>query len=855
MEYARIKGNADLIKQASLMEGIKVRGIAEEVSKDLWQLYAFCSDEMITALRQKGLTVDIIKNNARIDHLIISLLSETSGSPSRDQESLFILIHFRGDLYELRRLGFKEDSVSGNTAGGTITLGDLRTFVNHHAIISIEIPRQRHLTLDKSVPDILANQVWSRSGDVFSGFTGKGVIVGIADTGIDFSNKNFIRADGTTRILAIWDQTLSVQAGEILPDPIVNPVIGNATLNYGVLYDDSRKVGGIGVIQAALNSDHPTVPVRHRDEDGHGTHVTGIAAGDGSQKDGCTSSTSYKYIGVAPEADIVVVRVFGVTPGDSKLPPLAKDGYGDAILFMLDYAAKRKQPIAVNISLGSFSEQMDGTGFYAVKFDGLLTRNSTDVAATPTSRGAAIIIAAGNNGDKKFHATAKVPPRGSAIDILPIAFGIAPEDLTQRTIKIIYPSTKKLDCQLTSALDKIPFASTAANNPGTKINGPGASAKIEFAAGVITITITPPPAGKGFNLSGKQWKLELKDIGTDPPAEIPVDAYIVGAGSNDPTKPFLIDFVVTTGTLSDDSTANNVITVGAYSISGARAPGVGQLAEFSSRGPTTDNPTNSNPARIKPEIAAPGVGIFSAKSDHKLTTGNNCCCDCCYDFYIHHDGTSQASPHVTGVTALMLQKNPKLDYIKIKKNLTDVTGGIPAGATAVDLQGWGKGKVNAKIAVGAVLPFSGQPAIQPQPVRVIAEPDIPNAWSELVDKFLRGPRGSELAGLFRNYFQEVRTLINKNKRVATVWHRNKGSLWVRSALYAAQYPDKPIPPEIEGFSLKDSLHRMAGIIKQYGSEKLQEAIDNYQSDFEILYQGMSLSQLVDEVSNPVPALA
>src|SRR5450432_2939516 len=84
---------------------------------------------------------------------------------------------------------------------------------------------------------------------------------------------------------------------------------------------------------------------------------------------------------------------------------------------------------------------------------------------------------------------------------------------------------------------------------------------------------------------------------------------------------------------------------------------------------------------------------------------------------------------------------------------------------------------------------------------------------------------------------------------------NKGSLWVRSALYAAQYPDKPIPPEIEGFSLKDSLHRMAGIIKKYGSEKLQEAIDNYQSDFEILYQGMSLSQLVDEVSNPVPALA
>lgn|GEM_PF-1692430 len=852
MEYTSIQGNSDAIKQAALIPGIKVMGIAKEVSKDLWQLHAFCSEEMIALLKQKGLTVEVIKSNAKVDHKLAALVRETP--VAGDQEMLFILVHFNCDLSELQALGFNVDSESGNTAGGTITLGDFKSLINHPGIISIDTPKNRFPALNKSVPDINANQVWSRSGDTFSGFTGKGVIVGIADTGIDFSHKNFIRADGTTRILAIWDQTLGPQAGEIQPDPITNPVIGNATLNYGVLYDDSRKVfGGLGVIQAALNSEHPTVPVRHLDEHGHGTHVAGISAGDGSQKDGCTSSTAYKYIGVAPEADIVMVRVFGSSPGDSKLPPLAgHDPYGDAILFMLDYAFKRKQPIAINISLGSMSEKMDASGYYAVKFDGLLNRNFADVAATPTSKGAAIIIAAGNNGECAFHSSSNVPLRGSANEILKIKFGLRPNDVTERVMKILYSNTNTLACQLTSALDKIAFTSTNTNNVSAKINGPGGQGKIEFAPGEITITITP--VAKGTNYSGTEWSLELKDVGAGPPAAIPVNAYIIHCDPNNPTNPYFLDFVITTGTINEDASAKNVITVGAYSVVGLKVPGQQQLAGFSSRGPVIDNPLNANPDRIKPEIAAPGVGIFSAKSDHKLTTGNNCCCDCCYDFYIEQGGTSMAAPHITGVAALMLQKNPKLNYKDLRKKLMDGNAGIPPGATPDEVLGWGKGKVDAKAAVNAVVPMVGVSVVQPAPAAALA-PHEEDAWSTLVEKFLRGPRGSELAGLFRLYFQEVRMLINKNKRVATVWHRNKGSLWVRSALYAAQHPDVPIPAEVEGFSLKESLNKMAGIIRKYGSEKLQEAIAKYESEFELLCHGLSLTQLVDEVSDPAHAMA
>jgi subtilisin family serine protease len=175
------------------------------------------------------------------------------------------------------------------------------------SVISIAKHRLPVLQLDDSVPEVTATNLWSRTGDNFHGYTGRGVIIGIIDTGIDFRHKNFIKPDGTTRIRRIWDQTIYAplnppQAGETAPSAITGAFA--ATLGYGVEYTWQQ-------INKTLTMENPPLRVRHQDEHVHGSHVAGIAAGNGKQAGGCHGE--YHYIGVAPEADLVVVRFWGLS--------------------------------------------------------------------------------------------------------------------------------------------------------------------------------------------------------------------------------------------------------------------------------------------------------------------------------------------------------------------------------------------------------------------------------------------------------------------------------------------------------------------------------------------------------------
>lgn len=87
-------------------------------------------------------------------------------------------------------------------------------------------------------------------------FNGKGALIGILDTGIDYMNPAFIDANGETRIESIWDQT-----------------IGNESVyGYGTIYDKE-------MINKALQSPQPFSVVPHKDEWGEGTMLAGIAAG------------------------------------------------------------------------------------------------------------------------------------------------------------------------------------------------------------------------------------------------------------------------------------------------------------------------------------------------------------------------------------------------------------------------------------------------------------------------------------------------------------------------------------------------------------------------------------------------
>ena len=120
----------------------------------------------------------------------------------------------------------------------------------------------------------------------FLGNKGRGALIGIVDTGIDYTNPLLRNPDGSTRIAAIWDQTVP-GAGLSTPDPI-------DALHYGSVYQRSH-------INEALRSEDPHSIVPTSDPLRHGTQMALVAAG--------SEDADAFFSGAAPESELVVVRL------------------------------------------------------------------------------------------------------------------------------------------------------------------------------------------------------------------------------------------------------------------------------------------------------------------------------------------------------------------------------------------------------------------------------------------------------------------------------------------------------------------------------------------------------------------
>ncbi len=154
--------------------------------------------------------------------------------------------------------------------------------------------------------------------------TGRGVITAVIDSGVDYSHPDFRNTDGTTRILYLWDQTIT----------------GNPPEGYdnGSLY--TREEINEALEQEERNEQLAIVP--SVDTSGHGTHVLGICAGNGRASNG-------RYRGVAYESDIIVVKL-GSSVGQS-FPKTTN--LMEAINFVMQKAIEQVQPIVINISFGN----------------------------------------------------------------------------------------------------------------------------------------------------------------------------------------------------------------------------------------------------------------------------------------------------------------------------------------------------------------------------------------------------------------------------------------------------------------------------------------------------------------------
>jgi hypothetical protein len=200
---------------------------------------------------------------------------------------------------------------------------------------------------------------------------GKGVLIGIVDSGIDYTNPVFQYADKTTRIASIWDQT-------IISDNIP------AGMPYGTEYTREQ-------INDALKSENPFNTVPSKDEIGHGTMVAGIAAGNEVPESG--------FYGVAPDAELVIVKL---KPAKQyikqffRLPENAIAYQENDVIFgvqyLLNYAAQVNKPIVICIALDTSQYAHDGRG---------TTSNWLSIQASIPN--IAILVSVGNEGNAKRH--------------------------------------------------------------------------------------------------------------------------------------------------------------------------------------------------------------------------------------------------------------------------------------------------------------------------------------------------------------------------------------------------------------------------------------------------------------------
>ena len=200
---------------------------------------------------------------------------------------------------------------------------------------------------------------------------GKGTLIGFLDSGIDYANPVFRNLDGSTRIAAIWDQT--VQSG--------SPPEGFA---YGTEFTEEQ-------INEALAEENPLSVVPSSDDTGHGTYTASLAAGSGNPQE--------QFLGAAPEASIAVVKLKQAKQylRDYYFIPDSAVCYQETDLmlglkYLNDLADSLNLPLVVCVTVGSSMGGHIGTLPFSYLIEGYSTRANHIT-----------VIGTGNEADKRHH--------------------------------------------------------------------------------------------------------------------------------------------------------------------------------------------------------------------------------------------------------------------------------------------------------------------------------------------------------------------------------------------------------------------------------------------------------------------
>lgn len=463
-----------------------------------------------------------------------------------------LIIKYAGNLDALRNLNIEVTELQGGYAILKLSESEISQLASVKEIEYIEKPKRLFFTVDQGKTASCIDELQIDPPILGGGeaLFGQGILIAVIDSGVDYTQPEFRNSDGSSRILAIWDQS----------------VPGNPPEGYllGTEYVKTQ-------IDEALRSGNSLDALETMDISGHGTEVLGIAAGNH---------------GVAPQADILVVKL-----GNS-----GKDSFPMTTELMqaVDYVVKKAMEwnlsIAINLSFGNVYGSHNGSG--------LLETYLTDMAGIWKS---VIVIGTGNEGNTAGHVSRMLGSRSAGVgnagagnerEATEIEMAIAPGEVTVN-VQLWKSYADEFDVFL------IP--------PNGQILGPlqknlGTQRFLTEGTELLIYYGEPSPFSvsqeiyfdflpRNTYIESGIWRFRL--VPTDIKGG-KVDLWLPSAATlNEGTRFYRPDV---DQTLTIPSTARKVIAVGAYdSRSLIYAP-------FSGRGAAqTDN--------IKPDLAAPGVDI------------------------------------------------------------------------------------------------------------------------------------------------------------------------------------------------------------------------------------------------------
>lgn len=465
-----------------------------------------------------------------------------------------LIIKYSGNLEAVREIASSVTELSNEYAILTVPESRIEQLAQIPEIEYIEKPKRLFFEAanGKRVSCILPVQTAPLK------LFGAGILTAVIDSGIDYSHPDFRNPDGTTRIRALWDQSIS----------------GNPPEGYFLGTEYTQEQINAALSEPVKARQEQIVP--SRDISGHGTSVAGIAAGNGR------GSVGGIYMGVAPQSELLIVKLGN--PRQGGFPRTTELMQG--VDYVLRKALEYRMPVAINISFGNTYGSHEGTS--------LLERYLDDMSNYWKS---VICVGSGNEGTSAGHTS-----------------GMLKEREEQRVELGVQQREPALNVQLwKSYVDEVDISVIGPS--GVRVGPISERLRTQrFRIGGTEILLyygKPSPyqtnqeiyfdfIPTGSYIDSGVWQIVLT------PRKVVTGIYQMWLPSqsvlNQGTA-FLNP--VSSDTLTIPSTASRVVTVGAYD---ARSF---SYADFSGRGALEKN---AEMWVQKPDLAAPGVRVTTAKA-------------------------------------------------------------------------------------------------------------------------------------------------------------------------------------------------------------------------------------------------